>query len=98
MHTFAPISTHIHHTMAQEHTTPKKAMNAFLTFDTPKAKKQKVGPFEIHFKVDPNSTMVILTDLNMLDEWSCKMLYKRYSFTSRKPNNIEWAAGVTSLR
>ena len=52
MHTFAPISTHIHHTMAQEHTTPKKAMNAFLTLDTPKAKKQKLGPFEIHFSVD----------------------------------------------
>ena len=38
--------------MAQEHTTPDKAMNAFLTLDTPKAKKQKLGPFEIHFSVD----------------------------------------------
>ena len=98
MHTFAPISTHIHHTMAQEHTTPEKAMNAFLTLDTPKAKKQKVGPFEIHFKVDSNGTVIILTDLSVLDEWSRKTLYKRYSFTSRKPNDIEWAAGVTSLR
>ena len=42
--------------------------------------------------------MIILTDLNVLDEWSRKTLHRRYSFASRKPNEIEWAAGVTSLR